>query len=85
MGTGSVTNRLLRLLSVCRRCLSPFSDGECRAPWKKGKGTSRPRFAPHFRWISARSQSPFSTTRLRFEYLTKAVEGNEPVQKMLLF
>ena len=61
MGTGSVTDWFSREFSVCRRCLSPFSDGEYRVPWKKGTGTSRLRFFPHFRPISARSQSPFST------------------------
>ena len=65
MGTGSVAIRLLRLFRVCRRCLSPFSDGECRPPWKKGTGTSRLLFSPQFQPISARSQSPFSTTRLQ--------------------
>ena len=45
----------------------PFSDGECQAPWKKGTGTERPRFFTQFRPITARSQSPFSTTRLQFE------------------
>ena len=37
MGTGSVTNRDLPLFSVRRRCLSPFSDAECPAPWKMGQ------------------------------------------------
>ncbi len=39
MRTGSVTVGFLRVFSVCRRCLSPFSDGDTGAPWKKGTGT----------------------------------------------
>ncbi len=62
MGTGSVTGWFSREFSVCRRCLSPFSDGEYRAPWKKGTGTSRLRFSPHFRPISAPSFQPPSAS-----------------------
>ena len=36
-----------------------------------GTGTERPWFSPQLGSISARSQSPFSTTRLRFEYDSK--------------
>ena len=36
MGTGSVALWLLRLFRVCRRCLSPFSDGECRVTVENG-------------------------------------------------
>ena len=38
MGTGYVALWLLRLFRICRRCLSPFSDRECRPPWKMGTG-----------------------------------------------
>jgi hypothetical protein len=62
MGTGSVTLWVLRMFYVCRRCLYPFSEGECRAPWKKGTGTEWLRFSSQLGLISARSQSPFSTT-----------------------
>ena len=68
MGTGSVTNRDLPLFSVRRRCLSPFSDAECLAPWKRGTGTSRLRLSSQYQRITARSQSPFSTPYLQFEY-----------------
>ena len=46
MGTGSVTNRVLPLFSVCRRCLSPFSDGEWR--FTVGTGTSRLRLSSQY-------------------------------------
>ena len=56
------------------RCFG-FADGACpllrtvnsAPPWKKGTGTSRLLFSPQFQPIFARSQSPFSTTRLQFE------------------
>ena len=69
MGTGSVALRLLRLFRVCRRCLSPFSDGEFRTTVEKGDRHRAATVFPQFQPISARSQSPFSTTRLQFELL----------------
>ena len=67
MGTGSVATRFLRLLSLCRRCLSPFSDGERRTTVEKGDRHLAARFVPDFQRLCARSQSPFSTNRLQFE------------------
>ncbi len=45
MGAGSATPRLFQSFSVRGRCPPPFSYAECRAPWKKVTGTSRPRFS----------------------------------------
>ena len=39
MGTGSVDVRYSSGDSRGRRCLSPFSGGAIKAPWKKGTGT----------------------------------------------
>ncbi len=36
MGTGSVDDQSGSNESRCRRCLSPFSDGDTKGPWKKG-------------------------------------------------
>ena len=73
MGTGSVTTRFLRMFSVCRRCLAPFSDGEFRAPWKRGTGTSRLRFSSPYQRITARSQTLFSTPHLQFELIRNSL------------
>ena len=67
MGTGSVTTRFCG----CFR----FADGACplfrtvigERREKRGTGTSRQRFSPHYRPISARSQSPFFTPQFQFE------------------
>ena len=67
MGTGSVTLWFLPLFRVCRRCLSPFSDGEFRTTVEKGDRHRAATVFPQFRPISARSQPPFSTTRSQFE------------------
>jgi len=70
MGTGSVEFRFYSAFSRCRRCLSPFSGGEIGARGKGGQAPSRQRFSAGFTPIEARSQSPFSTHRLQYEYGT---------------
>ena len=74
MGTGSVALLLLRLFGVADGACPHFRTVNAASPWKKGTGTSRLLFSPQFQPISARSQSPFSTTRLQFENLTMAYD-----------
>jgi len=68
MGTGSVEFQFYSAFLRCRRCLSPFSGGETGARGKGGQAPSRQCSSAGLTPIEARSQSPFSTHRLRLEF-----------------
>ena len=74
MGTGSVALWFLRLFWVCRRCLSPFSDGQWRAPWKKGqapRGYCFPRNSGRYP-LGASPHFPLPAYSLRKEEVAKS-------------